>query len=179
MRGALSLLVPCFVFALGCGSDGACVLDSDCADFMMVCIDRQCVPTGSVDGGRRDAGSIGGDDAGTAPEDAGSVADASVDASTPDGATPSCADVTGTWTVTPSDAAACAGGMEMFSLDVAAGTTACLFTTADPLPGTFTVGADGALSGTFTVAGTEVACTGTVTEAIVLSCDACQFTLAR
>lgn len=182
MRGAPLSIAVLALASFGCSSGGACLLDSDCADFAMVCIERQCVSAGAIDGGERDGGPVEEeDDAGSAAEDAGTVvADGGAsDGSTPDSGAPPCADLTGAWTVTPSDPATCAGGMSTFPLSFVAGASVCEFTAGAPLAGTITVAMDGALSGTLAVNGEEVECTGNVAETVTMTCGACEFTLAR
>ena len=152
------------------------MLDSDCADFSMVCVDRQCVPpSAGSDGGPRDGGQTdAGRDASIAEADAGSDAAVVEDGSvTPDGGAPDCADLAGAWNVMPADPASCGGSAEI-AVTVTAGSAICEFALSAPLDGTFTVATDGTISGT--LGGTD--CSGTA-EPFVLACGACQFTLVR
>lgn len=179
MRGAFLLAFPLAFVSAGCSSGGACLLDSDCADFSMVCVDRQCVPPGAgSDAGRRDAGeSDAGRDSGTVEADAGptdaAVADGGDGAIASDGAAPLCTDVTGAWRAMPADPPSC-GGLAEIPVTVTPGAATCEFALSAPLEGTFTVAMDGAISGT--VGG--MSCTGTA-EPFMLVCGTCQFTLVR
>lgn len=177
MRGAFLLALPLAFVSAGCSSEGACLLDSDCADFSMICVDRQCVPPGATDAGARDAGRVdsGIRDAGAQEDDAGPL-DAGTedgDGAVGDGGTEPCTDVSGEWRVMPADPGSCGGSAEIV-VTVTAGAAVCEFALSDPLTGTVSVAADGTVTGT--LGGTE--CTGTV-EPFVLSCGACEFTLER
>jgi hypothetical protein len=175
MRGAFLLAFPLAFVSAGCSSGGACLLDSDCADFSMVCVDRQCVPPGARDGGGRDAGP-----AGDAGRDGGAVADAGADAGSgdggvaSDGALPACPDLTGAWRAMPLDPSTCGGSSEI-PVTLTAGTAVCEFVVSEPLAGTLTVAPDGAVSGTLQA----VECTGSVGESFTVTCGPCQFTLVR
>lgn len=175
MRGAFFLAFPLAFVSAGCSSGSACLLDSDCADFSMVCVDRQCVPPGARDGGGRDAGpaaDAGGDggavaDAGT---DAGAVEDGGV---APDGG-PACPDLTGAWRAMPLDPSIC-GGVSEIPVTLSAGSAVCEFVVSDPLAGTLTVGTDGTVTGRLQ----DVDCAGSASDPFTVTCGACQFTLVR
>ena len=177
MRGALLLAFPLAFVSAGCSAGGACLLDSDCADFSMVCVDRHCVPPGARDGGGRDAGP-----AGDAGGDGGVVADAGADAGSDigdggvasDGALPACPDLTGAWRAMPLDPSICGGSAEI-PVTLTAGTAVCEFVVSDPLAGTLTVSTDGTVSGTLQ----GVECTGSASDPFTVTCGACQFTLVR
>lgn len=176
MRGAFLLAFPLAFVSAGCSSAGSCLLDSDCADFSMVCVDRLCVPpSAGSDGGPRDGGQTdAGRDAGTAPADAGSDAAIVEDgAVTPDGGAPACADLTGAWRAMPLDPPSCGGATEI-PVDITPGATACELVVSEPLAGTLTVATDGTVTGT--LGGTD--CSGTA-EPFTVVCGACQFTLVR
>lgn len=183
MRRAHSLLVlPFLVFVFGCGSDDACVFDSDCADFMMVCVEQKCVLAGSIDSGPRPQPDAGGslEDAGPSVPDASGEFDAGVDDAgmTDDGGSAACPELEGTWTAESTDPASCGEGEIVISTDDAIG---CGFTATGAFEGTFRHGAETELTGDFTIAGSPTECMGVAgDENITLTCDnGCEFTLTQ
>src|SRR5688572_5830186 len=98
MRAQLTSLPLCALLLIACDGGGSCFIDSDCADFTNVCIDRTCVPAGTVtrDAGRpRDAGPPDEEDAG--PFDGGPFDGGPFDGGD---AGPMCTDVAGNWAIT-------------------------------------------------------------------------------
>jgi hypothetical protein len=165
----------------GCDSSSGCLIDSDCADFTLVCIDSACVEPGNV---RRDAAPPEMDagrrpDAG--PQDAGGDAGG-------DAGAPVCADVTGRWAIT-TITGTCGTAAAGFATDFAAASAACMYTATSAdvalmpaLDGTFTVNTDNTLGGSLNAGGTgAMYCTGTVNADATLTvvCGACTLGLTR
>lgn len=176
----IHLLLPfLLMFALaGCDSD-ECVLDTDCADFQLICVERQCVPPGTMpDGGAVD-GAVVAPDAGSS--DGGAPTDAAQDASMPvDGATPICPDITGEW-VLDTASAECLRVPAIVTFT--AGAEACQFTSSAHEMTVFTVDMSGAITGTEPALDGGMVrrgCTGMASEAaMTISCGTCELSLSR
>lgn len=171
----------------GCGGGGGCIIDSDCADFTMVCIQQQCVPAGTVpDAGRRDAG-VRPD--GGVRQDAGPDSGTALDAGTSvDSGAAACADVTGAWSVGTILAAPCGSAATGYGLTIAAGASACELTatsndpvSAPAIDGTFTLAADGNLTGTLSPGNAgPTSCTGSLSgSTLTFVCGSCVIQVTR
>lgn len=203
-----SFLSAWALLAAACDSGGAapCVLDTDCADFRLVCIDERCqlpgaqpeAGTGSDAGPRADGG--GGMDAGEA-SDAGPPSDGGEsdggDAAMPgDGGPPMdapmpCSDPTGAYAVSLIITAPCGSAMVGYTANVTAGAGTCQYTiastdmTATPAAdGAFTLDGSDALvpaESSIDVGGAGAAsCTGSLSgDTLTFSCGSCVIQLAR
>jgi hypothetical protein len=172
------------VLLSACDGGGGCLIDSDCQDFSLVCIDEACVPAGTV---QRDSGAPGFDAGMMMTVDAGRDAGPVVGDAGRDAGTPMCLDATGVYSLA-GVLGTCNGAMMGYTLNVAAAAEPCQFTAATAvigapsLDGTFTMAADGTLSGTLSVGGGAAeACTGmfvSTDNVYAVTCGACTLTLS-
>ena len=186
---AAALLLLC---ACDSGAGAPCVIDSDCADFSLVCLDSTCAtPGGSAgdggdeddagprdageaqtDAGSMDAGPVDGGPIDAAPEDAAAPVDAApADAAPTDGAaldaSSGCVSLVEDWAVT-SATGSCTDLMDATVTFVPGGSARCGYTVDSSLPdgprGSVTTDSSGAVTGMLTLQrlGSPSACTGAV-----------------
>lgn len=173
--------ILCAALVIGCDGGGGCLIDSDCADFSLVCIEQECVPAGTV---RVDSGAPTSD-AGPASDagrgDAGIAGDAGRD-----GGMPACPNAGGGYAIA-SLAGTCTNAMVGYLVNVNADVVPCQFTAMSAvmdqpgLDGSFTIDGAGAINGTLSAGGaTAEGCTGTLVDTtMTITCGACMMTLNR
>lgn len=195
MRRIDSLLLSLLALTwVGCDSD-ECILDTDCADFQLICIEGQCLLPGTVpDGGAVDGATVAPD---ASTPDGGAVDagqdSAVLDAALPDGALPDgaasdasdltarCLDLSGEWLI--EDASLDCGRLTGSATFAASDSARCQFTSStrnlvvDVDPSGAITGTGSALSGPEE---TLADCTGmaSATE-MMITCGGCALSFSR